>query len=48
VWDYLFAWLTWRSERWSPTVIRLLTALFVLIGAAASVAFVALLLWLLA
>jgi hypothetical protein len=48
VWDFLFAWLTWRSERWSPAAIRRLTVLYVILGAAASLVFVALLLWLLA
>jgi hypothetical protein len=47
VWDFLVAWLTWRSERWSPAAIRRLTVLYVTIGAAASVAFLVLLLWLL-
>jgi hypothetical protein len=37
-----------RAERWEKTTIRRLTVLYAVIGAAATVAFVALLLWRLA
>jgi len=45
VWDLLLAWLMGRSERWGPRAIGRLTVLYVAVCAAATAAFVALLMW---